>query len=175
MEKVLKKHKQKTIIILFIWIGIALIGCKAPKVIEKENIIIKDSIHYVQSYRDTTIYYTIPGDTIHDTTNIYISKGLVNSKPITLENLFSISTAYVKNSKLYLSLIAKDTTLQIRLDSAIRESKYYRFMYEKNINSKDTIVEVNKTPWYIKSLIVILILLLVYFILNYLKIKFLGK
>ena len=175
MEKFFKILKPITIILLFIWIGVALIGCKAPKVIEKEKIIIKDSIHYVQSYRDTTIYYTIPGDTIHDTTNIYISKGLVNSKPITLENLFSISTAYVKNSKLYLSLIAKDTTIQIRLDSAIRESKYYRYMYEKNISTKDTIVEVNKTPWYIKSLIFVLMLLLSYFILNYLKIKFLRK
>ena len=48
-------------------------------------------------------------------------------------------------------------------------------MYEKNINSKDTIVEVNKTPWYIKSLIFVLMLLLSYFILNYLKIKFLRK
>ena len=175
MEKFFKILKPITIILLFIWIGIALIGCKAPKVIEKEKIIIKDSIHYVQSYRDTTIYYTIPGDTIHDTTNIYISKGLVNSKPITLENLFSISTSYVRDSKLYLSLIAKDTTLQIRLDSAIRESKYYRYMYEKSINTKDTIVEVNKTPWYIKSLIFVLMLLLSYFILNYLKIKFLRK
>lgn len=175
MKKFFKILKPITIILLFIWIGIALIGCKTPKVIEKEKITYKDSIRYVQSYRDTNIYYFILGDTIHDTTNIYISKGLVNSKPITLENKFSISNAYVKNSKLYLSLIAKDTTLQIRLDSAIRESKYYRFMYEKNINSKDTIVEVNKTPWYIKSLIVILILLLVYFILNYLKIKILGK
>ena len=175
MEKIFKILKAITIILLFIWIGVALIGCKSPKIIEKEKVITKDSISYVQSYRDTTIYYSIPGDTIYDTTNIYISKGLVNSKPITLENKFSISNAYVKNSKLYLSLIAKDTTLQIRLDSAIRESKYYRFMYEKNINSKDTIVEVNKTPWYIKSLIFVLIVLLAYFILNYLKIKFLGK
>ena len=39
MEKFFKILKPITIILLFIWIGVALIGCKAPKVIEKEKII----------------------------------------------------------------------------------------------------------------------------------------
>lgn len=174
MEKFFKILKPITIILLFIWIGVALIGCKAPKVIEKEKIITKDSISYVQSYRDTTIYYSIPGDTIHDSVNIYISKGLINSKPITLQNDFAISTAYVKDSKLNLSLVAKDTTLQIKLDSAIKVISYYRKLYESHNYDLTKEVEVSKTPWYVKLLLMVLSLFSFYIVILYIKTKILN-
>lgn len=173
MEKFFKILKPIIIILLFIWIGVALIGCKSPKIIEKEKVITKDSISYVQSYRDTTIYYSIPGDTIHDSVNIYISKGLINSKPITLQNDFAISTAYVKDSKLKLSLIAKDTTLQIKLDSAVRIINYYRKLYESHNYDLTKEVEVSKTPWYIKLLLMGLSLFSFYIVILYIKTKLL--
>jgi len=138
-------------ILILIWLGVALIGC-SPKVIKET--ITKDSIIYKEkiSYRDTTIYRFIQGDTVFKTTVVYIDKntGLINSKKLYAFTSLAEASAWVLNSHLYLNLIQKDTTIEIRLDSALKEASYWK---ERYLNSATVLTkETFKSPWYMKVL-----------------------
>lgn len=124
----------------------------SPKIIKE--VVTKDSIIYRESisYRDTTIFKYLPGDTVFKNTIVYVDKvtGLVNSKKLFAFTSLAEASAWVYNSKLFLNLIQKDTTIEIRLDSAIKEAIYWKEKYQSN----NTVVvkEVTKSPWYMKVL-----------------------
>ena len=124
----------------------------SPKIIKE--VVTKDSIVYRESisYRDTTIFRYLPGDTVFKKTIVYVDKttGLVNSKKLFAFTSLAEASAWVYNSKLFLNLIQKDTTIEIRLDSAIKEANYWK---EKYHNSSTVVTkEVTKSPWYMKVL-----------------------
>lgn len=128
-----------------------LIGC-CPKI--TPTVIKKDSIVYREKlvYKDTTIYKHLPGDTVNKVDTVWINKwnGLANSKKIYAFTSLAEASAWVKNSKLFLNLTQKDTTIEIRLDSAIKEATYWKEKYQNN--SSVVVKEVTKSPWWMKAL-----------------------
>ena len=124
----------------------------SPKIIKevttKDSVIYKESI----SYRDTTIFRYIQGDTVFIQTVVYVDKntGLTNSKKLYAFTSLAEASAWVYDSKLFLNLIQKDTTIEIRLDSAIKEANYWKERYQ---NSSTVVTkETFKSPWYMKVL-----------------------
>lgn len=150
----MKTIKALIWLLVFLWLAMAFIGC-SPKIVEK--VVKKDSIVYREKlvYKDTTIYKYLPGDTVFKNTYVYIDKntGLINSKKIYAFTSLAEASAWVSNSKLNLNLIQKDTTIEIRLDSAIKEATYWKERYQNS--SSVTVKEVTKSPWYMKALALI--------------------
>lgn len=137
--------------LITILLGLLITSC-SPKIIKE--VVTKDSIIYKEkiSYRDTTIFRYLPGDTVYKETIVYVDKatGLVNSKKLFAFTSLAEASAWVYNSKLFLNLIQKDTTIEIRLDSAIKEASYWKEKYQ---NSNTVVTkEVTKSPWYMKVL-----------------------
>jgi hypothetical protein len=91
----------------------------------ESTIEIRDSI----AYRDTTIYFPVPADTIRDSIPVECPEIITGqpapkpkpTKPITVENRWSKATAWIENGQLKLNLMINDTTLAIAIDSAVVE------------------------------------------------------
>lgn len=137
--------------LIIILLGLLITSC-SPKIIKE--VVTKDSIIYKEkiSYRDTTIFRYLPGDTVYKETIVYVDKatGLINSKKLFAFTSLAEASAWVYNSKLFLNLIQKDTTIEFRLDSAIKEASYWKEKYQ---NSNTVVTkEVTKSPWYMKVL-----------------------
>jgi len=102
--------------------------------------IIKDSVVYKEKvqYRDTIILYTLPTDTIwqNKLKYVYLSKGLIFSDTSFVQNTYCTSKAWVFDSKLNHFITIKDTTIQLRLDSALQKSEYWynKYYYKQDVN-----------------------------------------
>jgi hypothetical protein len=143
--------------ILIILLAFLLLGCVTQKRCNEKfpsQSFTKDSIVYKDKlvYKDTTIYVPIPGDTVYKDTLVYVDKftGLVNSKKVYAFTSLAEAIAWVSNSKLYLTLIQKDTTIEVRLDSALKEVTYWKEKYHSS--SSVVVKETVKSPWYMKVL-----------------------
>jgi hypothetical protein len=79
-------------------------------------------------YRDTTIKVYLPGKTIIDSVFVpYLETkdSVFNVPSVYLKTDFAEAYAWMDHSYIKLRMILSDTTIQIRLDSAIRQSEYY--------------------------------------------------
>jgi hypothetical protein len=164
-------------IILFATIAVALSGCYTQKQCKKfcdsnttTNIIIKDSI--IEKYKDTTVYVKLLPDTVYNVDTIKIVKNKVINLPKSkLENKFCFSYAYVLNNRLYHNLITKDTTLEFRLDNAVKELYHIKTLHEEVVKMMETD--------YTKSIDrrdkIILFLLIITLILLELKFKLISR
>ena len=85
-------------------------------------------------YRDTTIVITLPGQTILD--SIFIRPGIIETSPVIMETDLARAEAYYRTPMVYLKLVQKDTTLLLRLDSAVRSSSYWKSQYFRIINNQ---------------------------------------
>ena len=77
---------------------------------------------FVQSQviiKDTTIYVPVPGETVHDSIPVIITKGLMNSPVSTLETTYSRSKAWVENGTLKHTLDQKPSTFPVSIPAAI--------------------------------------------------------
>jgi hypothetical protein len=77
---------------------------------------------FVQSQviiKDTTIYVPIPGQTVHDSIPVIITKGLMNSPVSILETTYSRSKAWVENGTLKHTLDQKPSTFPVTIPAAI--------------------------------------------------------
>ena len=115
-----------------------------------ESVIVKDSVvtRTITEYKDSLIYLTLPSDTFTKIEYAYrinpVNPSLIDIDSIMSENEFSKAFAWVQQSSLGLSLISKDTTLQFRLDSAIRESTHWNELY--HLELKKEVKEVKFIP-----------------------------
>lgn len=78
---------------------------------------------FVQSQviiKDTTIYVPVPGQTVHDSIPVIITKGLMNSPVSTLETTYTRSKAWVVDGILKHTLDQKPSTFPITIQSAIQ-------------------------------------------------------
>jgi len=93
--------------------------------IVKDSIVARDSI--VEKIVEVPIY--IKGDTVVKTDTVLIDKktGLANSKPVYAETDFAKATAQVKDGKLNLTLIQKDSLFKIQVIA--RESYFWKEKY----------------------------------------------
>ena len=77
---------------------------------------------FVQSQviiKDTTIFVPVPGQTVHDSIPVIITKGLMNSPVSTLETTYSRSKAWVENGTLKHTLDQKPSTFPVTIPAAI--------------------------------------------------------
>ena len=82
-------------------------------------------------YRDTTIYYHLPGDTVTNEVVIPCPPPPVEYIPDTamVETEFALAKAWWSYPKIKLYLEQKDKYLRLELDSALRESWHWRYEY----------------------------------------------
>ena len=82
-------------------------------------------------YRDTTIYYHLPGDTVTNEVVIPCPPPPEQYIPDTakVETDFAIAKAWWSYPKIKLYLEQKDKYLRLELDSALRESWHWRYEY----------------------------------------------
>ena len=128
--------------------------------------IIKDTI----IYKDTTIYISLPGETVID--SIFISQGIVTTPVKVLETDLARAEAYYRTPKVYLKLIQKDTTLRIRLDSALRTSKHFEAKYyeilKKQVQKEKYIPKLYSAAFWI-------LIGIIGAIISYITLKLVGK
>ena len=115
-------------------------------VIERhDSTIIRDSI----VFHDRIIKDTIHADTVFKEREVIRLKK-IQIPPLTVENTYSIASAWIENSKLKLQLTTKQQVIDRLLLNAERDATHWR---EKYITEKRTeIVEVKFTPKWIKTL-----------------------
>jgi hypothetical protein len=91
-------------------------------------VILKDSI----VYRDTVITVHLAGEVVRDTIRIPCPPPPPSYVPDTAraETKLAVAAAWWDFPNISLRLIQKDTTIETRLDSAIREAYYWRKEYE---------------------------------------------
>lgn len=88
----------------------------------------KDSI----VYRDTVVTVHLPGEVVRDTIRIPCPPPPPSYIPDTAraETKLAVATAWWDYPNISLQLIQKDTTIEARLDSAIREAYHWRKEFE---------------------------------------------
>ena len=94
---------------------------------------------FVQSQviiKDTTIFVPVPGETVHDSIPIIITKGLMNTPVSTLETTYSRSKAWVVDGILKHTLDQKPSSFPVTIPAAIHTT---------TTNSVQTI----KVPYYV--------------------------
>ena len=136
---------MKTIILFLICFFLA--SCVTQKKCTRKfppvtEIIIKDSIREVTIYRDTTIYINLPADTVYKKDTIIIKNGYFYIAPMYAETNLATAKAWISHNKLSLMLADKDTTLEVRLENALKTSQIWEFKYK---NEKQT-VQVKYVP-----------------------------
>jgi hypothetical protein len=125
-------------------------------------------------YRDTTLYVTLPGKIVRDSVSIPCPtlqppQGGAKSAPDTAfaETDLASAKAWYSRQRVHLELVQKDTTLQLQLDNAIKESFHWKSEFEKS----KTIQQVKYIPdayriafwlWIFVFFIIALFLLLKY-------------
>jgi hypothetical protein len=101
-------------------------------IVEHDSIVVKD----------TTIYIQLPGQTVYDTVQVIIKPKPVKIDTAYAETSLAVARSWYEPPNLILKLTQKDTTIEQRLENAIREAYYWKEKYE-TIN---TVVEVKKIP-----------------------------
>jgi hypothetical protein len=86
--------------------------------------------------KDTTIYVSIPAQTVHDSIPVIITKGLMNTPVSTLETTYSRSKAWVVDGILKHTLDQKPSSFPLTIPAAIHTT---------TTNSVQTI----KVPYYV--------------------------
>jgi hypothetical protein len=77
-----------------------------------------------ETLRDTIIFRELPGETLIQVDTVLIdNKGLINTNISFLETSLAWSKAQIRNNKLFHELVQKDTTLEFRLNDAIKKLK----------------------------------------------------
>jgi len=130
--------------IILISILVSFSGCFATKnrclrlypPITSTDTVIFETVRDSTVYKDTTIFVSIPGETIFDSILIPQKPGIVHSDTLVIENTFARAEAYYRTPRIHLTLIQKDTTLAFRLDSAILESYKWKERYTEILNKE---------------------------------------
>jgi hypothetical protein len=138
----MKNLRYKTALIILTTLFLLIGGCRPAKEIHTyDRIIVRDTIMHYQLERDTV--YSFASETI------YIDKGQFITKPLRLENDFSIATAWIENNKLAGQITNK-------LDSIPIEVKYI----DREVVRVERIPEKQPIGWYIWAIIAGLVLAL---------------
>lgn len=84
-------------------------------------------------YRDTTIVVKIPGDTVYNEVTIPCPPPPASYVPDTAraETTYAIARAWWSYPVVALELVQKETDIQVRLDSVIKESYHWRMEFER--------------------------------------------
>lgn len=140
------------------------------------QVIIKDSIvnNTIIDYKDTIIYVKVLGERVTDSIPVIIQVPgypvKISPNKITESLKYCEATAWIKDQKMYLELIQKDTIIAFNLKNAIKNvlttSNFWRSEVQRiSIENKVAINEANKKGRYQGCIISIGILLLILFMI----------
>ena len=156
---------MKTLILILI-ASLTLSGCitenkcnrRFPPIV---NEIIKTEIKIETRYRDTIIYKELPPEIVTQTDTVIISSdGKINTRESYISTSLAFSTAQIINNRLHHALTQRDTTIEFRLQDAIKEID----RLETQLHEKTTTVEVpRKLTWWQRSIMGIGYLALILF------------
>lgn len=120
-----------------------LTGCSAQKWCWNKfppEIKIDTVIHTETTYKDTTIFVHLPGDTLISEVPVYIID-TIEGEPIVItyeeaiaETGYAEARAWIQNSMLQLELIQKDSLIEVTLDSVIAIKDHYVELYTTEIH-----------------------------------------
>jgi hypothetical protein len=97
----------------------------------------------VTIYRDTTVFFSIPADTVHDTIRVLIdNNGLINSDVSFLQTQFAESRAFVNDGKLVHTLVQKDAEVSKTIEGAIQKMSSFS-QSNKEVANMPLVL----TPW----------------------------
>lgn len=91
--------------------------------------IIKDSIRFETIYKDTTIFVTLPVQKVTVFDTVYIKNGIVQFREVKASSNYADARAWIGQNRLNLTVEDKDTTLQFRLDNALKMARYYEMKF----------------------------------------------
>ena len=139
------------IILLFI-LTVSLSGCFATKnrclrlypPISSVDTVVFETVRDSIVMKGTTIYVKLPGETLIDSILIPQKPGIIHSDTLVLETAFARAEAFYMTPRIHLNLIQKDTTLQIQLENALRESYQWKAKYTEILNKE--VVQVKYIP-----------------------------
>lgn len=84
---------------------------------------IEKVVETVTVFKDTTVYVSIPADTIYQTDTVFINKdGLVNYPLARIDVEYAWSTIQIKNNRVFHYLYQKETEIAKTIQDAIKES-----------------------------------------------------
>ena len=139
---------------------------KFPPTIDTVKIVFsRDSI----VYKDTTLYLTIPGDTVWNTVEIPCPPPPPSYIPDTViaETEYAHARAWLDHSFIMLVLIQKPTDLEWRLDSAIKESHHWKELYIK----ESAVIKTIPLLYRIALWVLVGMILMIVFLILVLKIR----
>jgi len=131
-----------------------------------------ETIKEVEVYRDTTVVvevlkYLPKIDTVYRT--IKLKGKPLNSYTLHISSNLANAWGWIYRNRLNMSIADKDTTLQIRLDNALKESSYYKHRLEE----KNTVITEKYVPNWMKKVIwvnvIALIILVLYIVYRFKK------
>ena len=134
---------------VFILFLVSLTGCFATKKrclrlfppISSVDTVVFETVRDSVVLKDTTIFVSIPGETIFD--SIYIN-GKEYSDTVILETDYAKTTAFYITPYVNVTLEQKDIVLNVKLDSVIKEMYYWKQKYIKIMESD--VVTITHTP-----------------------------
>ena len=129
----------------------------------RDSIIVKE----VTIYRDTIITVRIPGDTIELAQDI---DSIL--EPLIAENKYAKAIAEVYKNKLRVTLIQKETEINFKLDSAFKQTEYWK---ERWLTNKQVVIKEVKYTSFLNKVFTPVGIMLVIFILVYIILKTLKK
>jgi hypothetical protein len=120
-------------------------------------------------YRDTTIYIYIKGETIHDTTKVYIDRsGLIQSDISFLNTQYSWSKAWVNNSRLFHTLVQRDDSISSTIRNAIKNQSKIEYITTTTIEKVERSLSWWQTLqiWCGRVFLTCLILIIIFMVLK---------
>ena len=93
-------------------------------------------VHSLEIIKDTTIYVPVPGQSVHDSIQVIITEGIMNSPVSALETTYANSKAWVVDGHLKHTLLQKTSVIPVTIPGAIH-------------TSATTSVNTIKVPYYI--------------------------
>jgi len=117
-----------------------------------DSIVIKDTV----IYKDKLVPYYIKGDTVTKDSLISVPVTL-NTVPLIVENDYAKAKAWIQNSKLKLQLEQKDQVIQLKLDSADKEVRHWKYQYTLESEKQTTVIREKFIPRIYKTALFVVI------------------
>ena len=166
--------------IILLLISVSLSGCFTTKKRclrlyppeQSSDTVVISTVRDSVVVKDTTIFVDIPGETIFDSVPfpVYVDRD-IKLDTARAETEFAIAKAYYSNKAIHIYLQQKETTLSIKLDSALRESYQWEVKYTEILNKEIVKEKYIPTIYKVSFWIVIgqLIIIILFFLARRLK------
>lgn len=130
-------------------------SCKVQQVKTSTREVDSINTRYLVTYRDTAVMAYLKQQSKSNVVVLTVQNGVVNSDTSKLETDHAISTAFIKNGKLYHTLETKNEAVKTTIKNGVKEVEKEVAKSSKKEIKIDRPVEVNKLYWWQKTLMMI--------------------